>query len=65
MGNVMIHSDTVTSCEQGQFILNGTNSVANFQLSFEFPSMQYNSDGPVPFPQFGSYDIQYEGTTIS
>jgi hypothetical protein len=63
--NMMINSDNVRPNEEGQVTINSSNSTANFQLSFEFPSMQYNSDGPVPFSQFGSYDIQYEGTTIS
>jgi hypothetical protein len=63
--NMMVNSDNVRPLEEGQVTINGSNSTANFQLLFEFPSMQYNSDGPVPFSQFGSYGIQYEGTTIS
>ncbi len=63
-GNLTINSDTVAPLEHGQYTISATNQAANFQLTFQFPDMQNNSDGPVPFSQFGSYIIQYNGKTI-
>jgi hypothetical protein len=55
-------TDSVGPFEAGNVTLDNSSRVADFQLTFEFPTMQHSVDGPYPF---GKYELEYNGDITS
>ena len=59
---IMMHTDDAKPLETGDVIVGRTNKEATFQLTFIFPTMQYNINGPAPFT---TYQLVYDAYTAT
>jgi hypothetical protein len=59
---IMMHTDDARPLETGNVIIGDTNRGANFQLTFSFPTIQYNINGQAPF---ATYQLVYDAYTAT